>query len=138
MFLANFPRRTPKFNVSRNSFESVSTKIKQIWYLQNVSDCSQCMRVCYYWLSRRNKSRKWLTTLCNCVFHFYLQIKIFHQSIKETKFSLPWKERFALQIHVFVSFWLWAIANSFIVIAHGQKLSAWSYQLKKMTFLVEK
>ena len=34
-----------------------------------------------FWLSWKNKSGKWLHTLCNYVFHFYLQIKIFHQSI---------------------------------------------------------
>ena len=77
-----------------------------------------------FWLSWKNKSGKWLATLCNCVFHFYLQIKIFHQSINQTKFWSSWKERFCLQIHFYVIFWLWAITNSLIVIAHGQKLSA--------------
>ena len=141
MFLANFPRKVPKFNVSRKSFESLSTKIKQILYSYNGSGCSQCMRMgfnckCHaakglsVWLSWKNKSGKWLHTLCNCVFHFYLQIKFFHQSINETKFSFTWKERFSLQIHFVVIFWLWAISNSLIVIAHGQKSSAWFYSSK--------
>ena len=137
LFTANFPRRIPKFNVSRKSFEwikSVSTKIKQILYLyKGLTFLVLNVHVCYFCkyhtangllIVMKNKSGKWLATLCNCVFHFYLQIKIFHQNIIDTKFRFSWKKDFVFK-YIFSLFFDCGVSLIvLIVIAHGEKLSA--------------